>query len=124
MWMYLDIGDYTVKTGYRAIQQWKTNRDQGSSNSEMMESIWKKVWGLDTIPMHRMLIWRILNNALPVRDSLEKKGINCSLLCPRCKAGIETIDHLFRKCELTKRNFFGSQLGIIRQDEFDTNFNE
>jgi len=90
----------------------------------MMESIWKKVWDLDNIRRHRMLIWKILNNALPVRDSLQKQGINCSLLCPRCEAGIETIDHLFHKCEFTKREFFGSRLGIIRQEELDSNFND
>jgi hypothetical protein len=123
-WMYSDSGEYTVKSGYKAIQLWKANREQGTSSSERMDSIWKKLWSLDTIPRHRMLIWRILNNALPVRDSFQKKGINCSLLCPRCEVGIETIDHLFRNCEFTKREVFGSQLGIIRQDGFDTSFCE
>ena len=124
MWMFSDNGDYTAKSEYMAIQQRKVNREQGPSNSGMMESIWKKVWGLDTIPRHKMLLWRILNNALPVRDNLQRKGINCSLLCPRCEAGIETINHLFSSCVHTKQELFGSQIGIKMQHDFNTSFKD
>jgi hypothetical protein len=39
---------------------------------------------------HQTLLWRILNEALPVRSELIKRGIHCSMICPRCYAKIET----------------------------------
>lgn len=105
-------GVYSVKSGYQAIQLWKAHREQEASNSELMDTIWKKVWDLDTIPRHRVLLWRIINKALPFRSNLHKRGINCSILCPRCEYGIETLDHMFIHCDQTKREMFGSQLGI------------
>lgn len=112
MWMHNDTRDYTVNMGYFAQQVWKTQQDQGTSNSNVMDTIWKKIRGLDTIPRHGVLLWRINNKALLVQDELHKRGINCSLLCPRCEEGIETIDHLFLKCECSRRELFGSNLGI------------
>lgn len=75
MWMHNDTSEYTVKTGYFAQQVWKTQQDQGASNRSDMDTIWKKLWGLDTIPRHRVLLWRISNKALPVRDELHKRGL-------------------------------------------------
>lgn len=124
MWMLNDTGEYSVKTGYYAQQIWKTQQAQGASNSDVMDTVWKKVWDLDTIPRHKVLLWRIINKALPVRDDLHKRGINCSLLCPRCENGIETIDHLFLKCENTRRELFGSNLGINFQSKPSSDFIE
>lgn len=82
-----------------------------------MDNVWKKVWSLDTIPRHKILLWRIINKALLVKSALISRGIMCSMLCPRCEAGIETIDHLFLSCDLSKRELFDSHLGI----NFQTN---
>ncbi|XP_024640753.1 uncharacterized protein [Medicago truncatula] len=122
MWMFSETGVYSVKTGYQAIQCWKNNRDQGPSSEEIMKTVWKKVWGLQTIPRHKVLIWKIINRALPVRSELINRGIRCSLLCPRCDSTIETINHLFLNCEHTRREWFGSQLGINFQNENLTDF--
>jgi hypothetical protein len=67
---------------------------------------------LHTIPRHKMLLWRILNNALPLRVSLEKRGVHCSPLCPRCNAKLETQNHVFMECPLITRTWFGSPLNL------------
>lgn len=122
MWMHNESGEYSVKTGYFAQQVWKTQQDQGTSNNNVMDTTWKKIWSLDTIPRHRVLLWRIINKALPVREELHKRGINCSLLCPRCEEGIETIDHLFLNCDCSRRELFGSNLGINFQSNTTADF--
>ncbi|RHN54610.1 putative ribonuclease H-like domain, reverse transcriptase zinc-binding domain-containing protein [Medicago truncatula] len=71
---------------------------------------------------HKVFLWRILNKALPVREELDKRGINCSLLCPRCEESIESIDHIFLKCDRTRRELFGSNLGINFQISRTTDF--
>jgi hypothetical protein len=54
------------------------------------------------------LIWRILNQALPVKDKLVSKGIRCSPICPRCNNAVETTNHVFMHCECAKAVLFGS----------------
>ena len=43
IWMFFENGEYTIKTGYQVIQVWKRNGDQGASNSDFMDTIWKKL---------------------------------------------------------------------------------
>lgn len=124
MWTFSETGDYTVKTGYQAIQIWKHNMDQGSSNTGSMDQVWKRVWGIETIPRHKVFLWRLLHKALPVRDELYKKGIRCPLMCPRCESGIENINHLFIHCDITKKEWFGSKLGINFQSSEISDFTD
>lgn len=72
MWPISDSGIYSVKSGYQALQTWKNNLVQGTSNQGPMEQVWKKVWGIKTIPRHKSFLWRLLHNALLVRDELHK----------------------------------------------------
>jgi hypothetical protein len=68
-----------------------------------------------------MLIWRIIQRAIPVRSELNKRGVACTLLCPRCLLKEETIDHTFMLCPHTTKVWFGSKLGI-KFDQNLTNF--
>lgn len=98
MWMYDSTGIYTVKSGYRAIKEWKTQATATPSTSNNINPIWKKVQSLHTIPRHKSLLWRVLNNSLPVRNELSKRGNHCTMLCPRCNIKVETNTHVFMSC--------------------------
>jgi hypothetical protein len=39
MWMHSKDGNYSVKTGYNAIQNWINNDHPGSSNQDFMNSV-------------------------------------------------------------------------------------
>jgi hypothetical protein len=112
MWMFEDSGQYTVKSGYKALQIWKARSDQNPSTSMNNEKLWQKIWALSTIPRHKTILWRILNNSLPVRTELNQRGVNCPLLCPRCNSKLETVNHLFMDCPNTLKVSFGSSLSI------------
>jgi hypothetical protein len=58
----------------------------------------KKLWTLDTVPRHKMLLWRILQEAIPVRSKLNHRGVQCDIICPRCLEREETSDHTFMHC--------------------------
>jgi hypothetical protein len=88
-----------------------------TTNSNPHNLIWKKIWSLPTIPRHKTLLWRIANKSIPVRSALNHRGIQCSILCPICLQGEETISHLFMECDRVTRVWFGSNLGI----KFSTN---
>jgi 5-carboxymethyl-2-hydroxymuconate isomerase len=64
------------------------------------------------MPRHKMLLWRIINNSLPVRAELNERGVQCPILCPRCNSKVETTTHLFMHCPNSEKVWFGSQLAI------------
>jgi len=47
--------------------------------------------------------WRLSLNKIPIRDNLDKRGIDIhSLLCPVCDLEIETVRHLFFSCQMAR----------------------
>jgi hypothetical protein len=113
MWPHTPEGVYTVRSGYNILKHWQDSLHNGPTNTNPHNLVWKRLWTLPTIPRHKALLWRILNKAIPVRSALNSRGIQCSILCPRCLQGEETISHLFMSCERTKKVWFGSNLGIM-----------
>jgi hypothetical protein len=123
-WPKSKDGEYTVKSGYQVIKDWKEDSNNPStSNNNSPSPIWQKIWNLKIPPKHSSLIWRILHNALPVTNKLRKKGINCYTLCHRCTDAIEDQSHVFSKCIWAQQIWFASPLTIRFANQNQT-FNE
>ncbi|GAU49376.1 hypothetical protein TSUD_177250 [Trifolium subterraneum] len=122
MWPYSKDGTYTVKTGYNVLKHWQDSTANGSTTNSHSH-IWKKLWTLPTIPRNKTLLWRIYQQALPVRSALNKRGIQCTIVCPRCLHKEETINHVFMECHRAAKIWFGSKLGI-RFDNNHRNFTD
>ncbi|GKB51195.1 RNA-directed DNA polymerase, eukaryota, reverse transcriptase zinc-binding domain protein, partial [Tanacetum coccineum] len=66
--------------------------------------------GHDATPWNQYLpikvnvfVWRLMLNRLPSRVNLDRRNIEVdSLLCPSCLEDVETINHTFFNCDLTK----------------------
>lgn len=71
-----------------------------------------------------MILWRVLNNSLPLRSELGKRGIHCNPLCPRCNSKIESMEHVFMTCPKTTKIWFGSQLNLRITNQPITSFQE
>jgi hypothetical protein len=82
MWPYTKDGCYSVRTGYNILKQWQDNSNCNSANPNTYNKIWKRIWSLHTIPRHKALLWRVANNALPVRSALNLRGIHCPIFAP------------------------------------------
>lgn len=93
VWSRSIDGIYSVKTGYRVLQ----NRIADSSNCIQSKG-WSRIWRL-TIP-HKVniFIWRFCRNNIPVRTRLQSKGVSLPLTCPVCDTGMESMIHLFFEC--------------------------
>lgn len=112
-WQGTKDGNYSVKSGYQAIIDWQnSSQNQPSSSHHEDNPRWKKFWKLDVPPKQLHLIWRILNNAIPVKDKLLKRGIRCAPLCAYCNDKLETIYHIFIECEWVRKVWFASPLTI------------
>ncbi|KAK7278826.1 hypothetical protein RJT34_23864 [Clitoria ternatea] len=67
-WPYTKNGEYTVKSGYRAIKLWADATEQGPSPSSSPDiSLWKAVWEAKVPKKIQMFIWKACHNLLPVK---------------------------------------------------------
>ncbi|CAJ2673653.1 unnamed protein product [Trifolium pratense] len=101
---------YSVKSGYHSIMEWSHTLNATTSNNS--QDLWKAIWKLNVPPKHTHLLWRVLKNALPVKNNLFKRGVRCDPLCPRCTNCLETTNHVFLDCEWTKQVWFASSLNL------------
>ena len=47
--------------------------------------------------------WRVLNNSLPTRFNISRRGILIdSIICPNCDVGVETTGHSFFSCSMVR----------------------
>jgi hypothetical protein len=125
-WQGSKDGIYTVKSGYHALMDWdkaRKNQAQPSTNPSRHTN-WKKFWKQNNPPKHLHLIWRILNNAIPVKMNLISKGITCDSLCPRCNNNPETIEHTFLKCDWARQVWFNSPLTITISNSLSLSFSD
>nr|GEV36499.1 RNA-directed DNA polymerase, eukaryota, reverse transcriptase zinc-binding domain protein [Tanacetum cinerariifolium] len=53
-----------------------------------------------------ILVWKILNNSLPTKFNISRRGILIdSIICPNCDVGVETVGHLFFSCSMSRDIF-------------------
>ncbi|XP_021850764.1 uncharacterized protein [Spinacia oleracea] len=99
-------GQFTVKSGYWFLQNGQAEKEPNGSK------FWKSWWKANLWPKWKILIWKIIHNAIPTRDNLRHRHIDVPSTCPLCEKFPETPEHLFMKCELAKHLWSASYLGI------------
>ncbi|KAL2901420.1 LINE-1 reverse transcriptase-like protein [Bienertia sinuspersici] len=103
-WTGTKNGIYSVKTGYRVQNSGTTHRNT--------DTFWTHFWKRTPFEKWKLFIWKIMNKAIPTKDNLLKRKMEVSPTCTLCHSAPETIPHLFRDCEITKRIWRASPLGI------------
>jgi hypothetical protein len=112
-WYGTKDGNYTVQSGYHSIIGWRdSSTTNATSSHNNINTKWKKIWSLDVPPKQNHLTWRILNNALPVKENLIHRGINCAPFCSYCNTKIESLNHIFLECDWARQAWFACPLTI------------
>uniref|UniRef100_A0A7C8ZND3 Reverse transcriptase zinc-binding domain-containing protein n=1 Tax=Opuntia streptacantha TaxID=393608 RepID=A0A7C8ZND3_OPUST len=62
------------------------------------------------MPKIKIFLWQMCHNALPVRETLLRRGCHIDPQCPLCLTEIKTTDHLFGDCPQTIRPWNVAQL--------------
>nr|GEX44452.1 hypothetical protein [Tanacetum cinerariifolium] len=53
-----------------------------------------------------ILVWKILNNSLPSKFNISRRGILIdTIICPNYDVGVETVGHLFFSCSMSRDIF-------------------
>lgn len=100
-WVHTRDGVYTIKSGYTAAVEWRTERENRTQPSHAIN--WNKgIWNLKTAPKIQLLVWKALRGALPVGEQLLARQVTTDPACKRC-GKLESIDHLLFQSEFAEQ---------------------
>ncbi|KAJ0524125.1 putative reverse transcriptase zinc-binding domain-containing protein [Helianthus annuus] len=92
-WKLEDTGAFSVKSLRRLMQE---TRYSGRSQRFLWNS-WSPI-------KVNFLLWRVILDKLPTLMALRNRNVNVpNTLCPICRNGDESIDHLFISCSFAQR---------------------
>ncbi|XP_074277325.1 uncharacterized protein LOC141600966 [Silene latifolia] len=119
-WPFTKDGVYTVKSGYGLIfeeymNRKGTTRDKTRIGERERTFCQKQLWTLPVPNSWKILVWRIITNTLSVGKEFHRRQLAVDVLCSLCGEShgcMETLEHLFRDCEVSARIWAGSSLGI------------
>ncbi|XP_018464249.1 uncharacterized protein LOC108835502 [Raphanus sativus] len=104
VWHPLQSGVYSTKSGYnsKAASLLPMPLGHAAEPNQNLEFKWvKDVWSGKFSPKLRVFLWSIIQNALPLGENLQRRGVTADALCPRCKE-TETAMHTFFLCPFAK----------------------
>ncbi|KAG7547885.1 Reverse transcriptase domain [Arabidopsis suecica] len=100
-WLPSSSGTYTVKSGYYEALNAEEQDQTLSLPPDNYD--WKSnLWRTKCSPKLKLLMWKAMQNALPVGENLKSRTILESARCIHCEAEEESVVHLFFTCEFAK----------------------
>uniref|UniRef100_A0A803QD67 Reverse transcriptase zinc-binding domain-containing protein n=1 Tax=Cannabis sativa TaxID=3483 RepID=A0A803QD67_CANSA len=101
IWKVNNSGKFSVKSAYCLDQAYRFGPQRDH---------WKWVWHVDIHPRVSVTLWRILNEAIPIRSRLP---FVIDKHCVLCGANEETCLHLFEECSVAKALWFTGDSPIL-----------
>jgi len=94
-WGYSGSGDFTTKSA-----TWQAH---GCISRD--KPLWKYhwIWKLDIMPKIKIFMWQLCHNALPLRVTLLRRGMQIDPVCANCALDLEDLDHLFLTCPIARQ---------------------
>ncbi|KAL4330484.1 hypothetical protein AHAS_Ahas13G0404700 [Arachis hypogaea] len=107
-WKKARDGEFRVKLAYHELRAKTRSQTEISRREQREEQTWKDVWRIRAPPTAVNFLWRLLHKSLPTKKNLNRRGINCSPLCPRCWEDAESEEYIFRECWFARKFWFAS----------------
>lgn len=70
IWPFNPDGEYSVKSGYKFLQDSHLLQQHGPSTTESMKPLWEKIWTLGVPNKVKHLVWRACKNSIPTKANL------------------------------------------------------
>jgi len=95
IWKAAEKLSYTINSAYNCLR----TRDEGANST-----LYVALWSIKALPSALTTAWRVLNDRLPTRANLERKGlIQESNMCVMCGKDEESGIHVFFECRVAWR---------------------
>lgn len=102
IWGQESKGCFTVKSAYHLAVSLDLEKMASCSNEHDSKMFWRKLWGLRIVPRAKICLWKVLNDIIPTKVNLVKKGIDTFPLCSFCRKKPDSATHIFWQCKVTK----------------------
>jgi hypothetical protein len=110
IWRGTRNGVFSVRSAY-FLEMENLISQRGSSSSPEKRMEWKECWNLNVPNVTKHFLWKALQNLLPTRENLAKKGVLRDTSCPICGLEEETVLHIIWSCPSSKDVWGG---GLIK----------
>lgn len=100
-WLLNPSGEYSSKSGYLALHLEATSISR-TLNIPYDFNWFKSVWNTHLLPKIQLFLWKVLQNAIPTGDDLQRREVLSNTICVRCGSQ-ETTLHLFFHCDFAKQ---------------------
>lgn len=103
-WRHSKSGVYTVKSGYALAKQRKKKlqsekgKQEESSTEPKKDKVWKGLWNLNIKYEHKHFLWKCLQAALPVQESIFHRTKMGDPMSRCCGDEVESLEHMFFSC--------------------------
>ncbi|CAA7062155.1 unnamed protein product [Microthlaspi erraticum] len=103
IWLPTETGEYTAKSGYYECLKQNPEEKINEQEAQGERFNWlKSIWNIRSSPKTKMFMWKAMNGALPVGETLKARNINTTVRCPYCGEE-ETTMHLFFHCSFVEQ---------------------
>ncbi|KAM6546226.1 hypothetical protein CsatB_026962 [Cannabis sativa] len=102
IWTGKQNGIFSIKSAY--------GTDQEAHFDQKKKGIWTWIGHSDLHPRLSTFLWRVLNEALPVREKLR---FLLDKDCPLCNSAEENCLHLFKNCGFAKMLWFSGKIPLL-----------
>lgn len=101
-WLFTPDGEYSLKSGYKFLQNEVLRQQLGPSNTDTLKPLWTALWSLDVPSKIRNFLWRSCRNSLPTKDNLMRRKIISEDRCEQCKSHKEDVLNALYSCPKLK----------------------
>lgn len=122
VWSATPNGKYTVKSAYHLAVTKLSKRGIDLPSTSTKDTMWKKMWHINTPPSVRHFLWRACSNVLPTKEGLVKRGMQIDPACALCGEGKETTSHIFLQCPIAVHSWGQTPIRIDPSDTQKLNF--
>lgn len=75
---------------------------ESSSNCSSSKEFWKKLWDINIRPRAKICVWRVLNDLIPTKSNLIKRGMSVDPICVFCRCKEESSSYVVWQCKFSK----------------------
>jgi ribonuclease HI len=108
VWKEEQHGEYTVRSGYRAVMRAKEEERRRG-----VDGNWKSLWQILAPPKTKHILWRICRNVLPTRVQLRNHYVQCPTVCEFCSVEHEDTWHVLFDCNITRNCWSAAGLQAV-----------
>ncbi|GJV26547.1 RNA-directed DNA polymerase, eukaryota, reverse transcriptase zinc-binding domain protein [Tanacetum coccineum] len=91
-WKFNEDGGFAVKELTRLVEERTLDVENAREDTSWLNLVPRKV---------NIFVWRALKRRLPVREELDKRGIDLdTVLCPCCDSVVESCEHSLVMCSM------------------------